>query len=282
MKATPTPTPADSRTAVVSTRAGVLGADPSTSARLIEVDTVPGRLPLIPGALGLTLADFGGVEGPATGRLPLPAHTDFTARLCAQGIGPDTRVFLYPREPAQLSAAARGWLTLRWAGVTDVRVFAEESGEELVPFAAELAAWFARASEHFGEHSADRETHFVARPELVADHARVASRERETVLTDARAPRAYGGEGEHIPGAVNFPSAALLDDDASRQGLLGRDEMIEQAYREHLGAAPGEQELLLSCGSGVAASLQALALAAVGVHAPVYVGSFSEWQKVHP
>jgi thiosulfate/3-mercaptopyruvate sulfurtransferase len=98
------------------------------------------------------------------------------------------------------------------------------------------------------------------------------------VLLDARAPERYAGEVEpmdpvagHIPGAVNAPTAANVDETGhflppadlrSRFSALG---------------VTTDTETAVYCGSGVTAAHEALALESAGLRATVYVGSWSEW-----
>ena len=106
---------------------------------------------------------------------------------------------------------------------------------------------------------------------------------RRGLLLDARAPERYRGEVEpldpragHIPGAVNAPYG---------ENLRGKDDPRFRAADElraryrGLGAENGS-EVVVSCGSGVTACHDALALELAGLGLPrLYVGSFSEWSR---
>ena len=103
-----------------------------------------------------------------------------------------------------------------------------------------------------------------ALPTLTADQATGVS------LLDARAPERFRGDVEpidpvagHIPGARNVPSTRLLDTD----GRFLADTQIA-GVSGPVGAY---------CGSGVTASVVVAALAAAGVDAALYPGSWSEW-----
>ena len=109
-----------------------------------------------------------------------------------------------------------------------------------------------------------------ALPTLTAEQVMAAG-----TLLDARAPERFRGDVEpidpvagHIPGARNMPSTGLLADDGSFLGdgdltrlFVGRRRIDAGAY----------------CGSGVTASVVVAALAAVGIDAALYPGSWSEW-----
>jgi thiosulfate/3-mercaptopyruvate sulfurtransferase len=107
-----------------------------------------------------------------------------------------------------------------------------------------------------------------ARPTLTAEQAADAD-----ILLDARAPERFRGDVEpvdpvagHIPGARNVPSTGLLTDDGR---FLPAGALIDR-----IGDADG-----VYCGSGVTASVVVAALAAVGVDAALYPGSWSEWSS---
>jgi thiosulfate/3-mercaptopyruvate sulfurtransferase len=105
------------------------------------------------------------------------------------------------------------------------------------------------------------------------------------LLLDARAPERFRGDVEpmdpaagHIPGAVNLPSTQVLAadgtvlPDAELHGLLAERGLAEGA------------EVGAYCGSGVTAAVAVAALAAAGVDAALFPGSWSEWASdpTHP
>src|SRR3546814_19781386 len=98
------------------------------------------------------------------------------------------------------------------------------------------------------------------------------------VLIDARAPERYRGEVEpvdpvagHIPGAVNVPTSANVDD----TGHFRSGHELAQTYAG-VGAVP-DTEVAVYCGSGVTAAPDVLAPELVGVSAALYPGSWSDW-----
>ena len=97
------------------------------------------------------------------------------------------------------------------------------------------------------------------------------------VLLDARPSLAYqgreGGPG-HIPGAV----AAPVFDDLTAEGTLRPADDLRCRYTE-FGVRTGDHTWPVAsyCGSGVAAALQVLHLATLGVQAALYPGSLSQW-----
>ena len=97
-------------------------------------------------------------------------------------------------------------------------------------------------------------------------------------LIDSRAAERYRGVVEpvdpkagHIPGAINLPTTENLSDDGV---FLGRTELAGRF--ESIGDDP-----VVSCGSGVTACHNALAMVIAGREMPdLYVGSFSEWSRL--
>ena len=220
----------------------------------------------VPGAYFVDLdTELAGPPGP--GRHPLPSATTVTAALRRAGVGPDTPVVVY--DAADSMAAARGWWIFRYFGVADVRVL--DGG---------LAAWRAAGGEVTTDVPADGAGIFTATPGnlplLDADGA--ASVAASGVLLDARAPERFAGEAEpmdpvagHIPGAVNAPTTANVDETGH---FLPATELRERF--EKLGVNESARTGVY-CGSGVTAAHEALALEIAALPATVYIGSWSEW-----
>lgn len=225
-------------------------------------------LPERPDVVRLGLDDFAGAHGPTTGRQPLPVHERLVATLEAAGITPSARLVVFAETEKDLGAAARAWVTLRWAGAHDVRflngVFADGVARALedLPVAA--------------AHAAAVSEPFRIDPAATIEGDVIAATP-PAHLVDARTSDAFSavdeaGRPEHIPGAVNLPSTTV-----SAGGAILPADQVRAAYEELLGTTPVGRDIALSCGSGIAASVQALALASIGVTAPVYIGSWSEW-----
>ena len=98
-------------------------------------------------------------------------------------------------------------------------------------------------------------------------------------MVDARSPERWRGEVEpldpvagRIPGSVNVPFTDNLD----AEGRF-RDAAALRTLYEAVGVQAGA-DAIASCGSGVTACHDALAIEAAGLGAPrVYVGSYSQW-----
>jgi thiosulfate/3-mercaptopyruvate sulfurtransferase len=98
------------------------------------------------------------------------------------------------------------------------------------------------------------------------------------LLLDARAEERYSGEVEpidpragHVPGAVSAPTADNLAED----GTFRPPAELRRRFSA-LGARPGA-EVGVYCGSGVTAAHEVAALAAAGIEAALWPGSWSQW-----
>ncbi len=216
------------------------------------------------------------------GRHPFPPSGEFAALLGRLGIGANTHVVVYDDGPG--SYAARLWYMLRVHGHARASVL--NGG---------LAAWQSAGGPLSTQEEAPQP---VAAPLVVVDRDRLLDRDqvkelllRQTakelagaLLLDARARPRYRGDLEpldarkgHIPGAVNAP---FEDNLRSAQDPRFRPPAELRALYEKLGVNSA-REVVVSCGSGVTACHDALALELGGFALPkLYVGSFSEWSRL--
>jgi thiosulfate/3-mercaptopyruvate sulfurtransferase len=224
----------------------------------------------LPGAIHLDIdTDLTAPSGP--GRHPLPEPAAFRARLEAVGIGDEHTVVAYDDLGGWV--ASRLWWMLDDLGHDAVAVL--DGG---------LGAWIAAGQQLTTAAPAwppaslslrDAWTRVVDRHALRASLGSVR-------LLDARAPARYRGEVEpidayagHIPTAVSAPTDENL---AAEQRFLSPEQLAAR-YRE-LGADGTRGPVVVSCGSGVAATHDALALRIAGLpDATLYPGSYSDWTQ---
>lgn len=210
-------------------------------------------------------------RGPASeGRHPLPTAAQFGSLLGRLGIGPTDQVVAYDDGSAAM-AAARFWWLLREFGHQRVAVL--DGG---------LAAWRSLGlptDTRVPVPVADYPGDFNASGYL--DTAGVLARLDEAPgwLLDARAPERFRGEVEpldpvagHIPGAVNRPFTDNLAD-----GRFLAPAVLRRQFEELLqGRQP--EDVVLSCGSGVTACHNLLAMEYAGLRgARIYPPSWSGW-----
>ena len=219
----------------------------------------------VPGAAYVDVGeDLSGRPGPR-GRHPLPDTDVFLAAMRRAGVRQGRPVVVYDDWAGR--AAARCWWLLRHHGHDDVQVL--DGG---------WSAWVAAQGEVETGPGRPRAT-----GDLVGAPGRMPvvdalSAMGVSVLLDARAPERFRGELEpvdpvagHVPGAVNVPTAANLDD----SGRFRSPEELREVYAA-VGATTGV-DVAAYCGSGVSACHDLLALEVAGVHGALYPGSWSEW-----
>ncbi|WP_183154804.1 sulfurtransferase [Streptomyces shenzhenensis] len=217
----------------------------------------------IPGAHYVSFeADLVGSRTGSSGNGPLPHAGGLQERLRTWGVDDGSTVVVHTRRnPA---VAARAWWVLRWAGVANVRWL--NGG---------LAAWRAIGGALDVDVPPPGAGTAVVRPGALPvlaaeDIGRLATSGH---LIDARAPEAYAGDARrtgtgHIPGAHSVPGGQNFAGDE----LLDVEE-LSALYAAHLDG----REIGVYCGSGVSATATVLALAALGVEAALYPGSWSAW-----
>jgi thiosulfate/3-mercaptopyruvate sulfurtransferase len=218
----------------------------------------------VPGAVYVDLdSALAGPPG-SRGRHPLPEVAVFEEAMRAAGVTGGRPVVVYDDWAGR--AAARCWWLLRWAGHRDVRVLD-----------GAWSSWTAGGHPVSTEHPTPERGDFTARPGQLAvlELPEVLAFAEANVLVDARSPERFRGEVEpvdpvagHIPGAVNVPTGANLDEDGR---FRSADELAE-VYR-----AAGDRPVAAYCGSGVTAAHDILAMAIAGIDAVLYPGSWSEW-----
>jgi thiosulfate/3-mercaptopyruvate sulfurtransferase len=225
----------------------------------------------IPGAIFFDIDEIADTKSSLPHMLPPPEK--FSSRMRSMGIGDGSRIVIY--DSAGLFSAARVWWTFRVMGVDDVSVL--DGG---------LPKWKAEGRPIESGQPIGRTTrHFTARRnlDLVRDVSDIKAllKDKSAEIVDARAPERFAGKtpeprpglrSGHIPGAHNLPYGKLLNPD----GTLKSASDLERLFAE--AGVDLSKPVVASCGSGVTASVLALALAQIGHRrAAVYDGSWSEW-----
>lgn len=219
----------------------------------------------LPGAVFLDLdEDLAAPPSPAGGRHPLPSPEAFAASLGRVGISFDEVVVAYDQGHGAF-AARLVWMC---------RVI----GQSATLLSGGLAGWDGELER--GEVSVEPVVRTpVAWPGVhLAQADELAAPAAGTLVIDARDPARYRGEHEpldarpgHIPGAVNLPFSANLDEDAR----VLAPSVLEERYRA-IGALDAD-DVVVYCGSGVTACHDLLVLESLGVTGRLYPGSWSSW-----
>jgi thiosulfate/3-mercaptopyruvate sulfurtransferase len=202
----------------------------------------------------------------------MPAADDLAARFAAKGIGADTRVVLYSRKSMQW--ATRIWWMLRAIGFDNAAVL--DGGFD---------KWSAE-----GRPTETTETRYPAatltakpRPGLFIgkDEIKAAIGDAGSCTINALAPDLHKGDNPRygrpgrIPGSVNVPVSEVVD----ASSLTFKAPTAVAATFAAVGADPSKR-ILLYCGGGIAATLDAFLLHQLGYRdIAVYDASMSEWAK---
>lgn len=225
----------------------------------------------IPGARFLHLdRDLAAPPTGKNGRHPLPEPQAFMRVLGAAGVDSSKQVIAYDAKMGVY--AARLWWMLRWLGHENVALldggYAKWAGEGRAVTAAVPLASPAR---------------FTGQPRALwidADKVMASIGQPGRVLVDARSPDRYRGENEtldpvggRIPGALN----RFFRDNLDANGCFKPAAELHRAFVTLLGNTPPDA-VVHSCGSGVSACHNLLAMEIAGLHgSKLYPGSWSEW-----
>ncbi|WP_313953301.1 sulfurtransferase [Accumulibacter sp.] len=225
----------------------------------------------LPGASFVHLdRDLSGPMNGSNGRHPLPDPQLLAGRLGALGVSRETQVVAYDDSGGMI--AGRLWWLLRWLGHDRVAVL--DGGVD---------RWLAQGGLLSTDLPEPAPTLLeptlrdwvVSTQEVLAD-----VHDGQSCLVDARSPDRFRGENEtldpvagHIPGARN----RFFRDNLDAEGCLRPAAELRREFLALLaGIAP--QQAVMSCGSGVTACHNLLAMEVAGLHgARLYAGSWSEW-----
>jgi thiosulfate/3-mercaptopyruvate sulfurtransferase len=224
----------------------------------------------IPGAVFFDIDAISDHGTPLPHMLPTPAAFATAVRRLGADIGSTVVVY----DTVGVFTAPRVWWSFRAMG--HARVFVLDGG--LKKWIAEghpvEAGW--REPEH-GEFKASPDPGLIADLEAV----RTALGSGAAQVVDARSANRFRGEAPepreglragHMPGARNVPWSGVVTSD----GVLAAPAQLMAAF-EAAGVDPAEA-IITTCGSGITASILALALARLGRDdVAVYDGSWSEW-----
>ncbi|TCM18781.1 thiosulfate/3-mercaptopyruvate sulfurtransferase [Novosphingobium sp. PhB165] len=204
------------------------------------------------------------------GRHPLPSRVAFAAYLRSVGLRQGQQVVACDSNGG--AWAARAWWLLRWMGHAPIAVL--DGGKQ---------AWTAAGLPlESGEPAPARLGDFVTGDPLVAaplsaDDVQANIEVGAAQVLDARDPSRFRGDPNpldpvagHVPGARN----RFFRDNLGPDGRFRAADELASEFAALLGGKPA----ILSCGSGVTACHNALAMAHAGLAgAQLYPGSWSEW-----
>lgn len=224
----------------------------------------------LPGAVFLDLANLADTTSPYPAMLPKPEK--FASRMQSLGLGDGSRIVLYDNAPHHTSARA-WWMLSQVFGAHNVAIL--DGG---------LTKWVAENRPTEKGKVALRHRHFTVWKEESAvrtlDQVKSLVETGAEQLIDARgAARFTGAELEtrpglasgHIPGSLNLPYDTLFNED----GTWKQGDALRAAFTA-AGVDP-EKPMVMTCGSGITASVLAFGAHLLGQTAAVYDGSWCEW-----
>lgn len=229
----------------------------------------------IPGAIFFDIEKNSDPNTDLPHMLPSPVH--FASLMRKLGLGDGQHIIIYDQQG--LMSAPRVWWSLRTMGHQHVSVL--NGG---------LPKWISeeRVVED-GPPVAQNERHFTARLnrnlvwsfDQVCEVVKDKMSSSNTQIVDTRPAKRFTGEIEeprpglkrgHMPGAINLPFTNLLEKNGTLKEIT--------ALKDDISAVGIDlnKPFVTSCGSGVTASLGALAFASAGNdQVAVYDGSWAEW-----
>ena len=225
----------------------------------------------IPGALFFDIDDL--VDEKSSLPHMLPSTIKFASRMKKMGVGDGMKIIVY--DSVGLFSAARVWWTFRAMGHKDVAVLngglkkwkAEGRPLEDGPPTARTARHFSPLQNNELIRELGDMKAYVAQHSMQIVDARPAGR------FEGKDPEPRPGlRSGHIPGSKNIPSTTVLNPDGT---LKAKAELA--AIFKAAGIDPA-RPVVTTCGSGVTASILALALSVIGQsNSAVYDGAWAEW-----
>src|SRR5690625_2132336 len=222
----------------------------------------------LPGAIYFDLKEHlsGQVEKHG-GSHPLPRIDDFAKTLGEHGIDQQTTVVVYDAGVGMY--AARAWWMIHYMGHQDVYILDGGFNE-----------WINKDYPVTNIVPAPEKKDFQAKPLNIAvhlDELKGKLADQSAILIDSRSRERYLGREEplyskagHIPGAVNY----FCEEVFTKEGLWKDSTELTK----HFSALKKSDEIIVSCGSGVSACPNIVALKMAGYeNVKLYPGSFSDW-----
>lgn len=216
----------------------------------------------------------------------LPTTSMFAAKMEELGITNEDQLLVYDESDGQFVASARVWWTFRVFGHNDVKVLA--GGLKNWPKGLQIQKTAADPKEHGLKFAVRKEPALVWSKYDMLDNLSptnsdqsqiVDARSRERFYAQVDEPRADIPRGS-IPDSMNVPFGSLFQTTHSEQGepmhVLKSPSELQRIFEQ--AGVDVTKKVVASCGSGVTASVVALALNELGhSRAAVYDGSWTEW-----
>jgi thiosulfate/3-mercaptopyruvate sulfurtransferase len=233
-------------------------------------DPQPETPAYIPGSLRF---DFDDVLCDHNTSLPhmMPSPEFFTEEMQKLGVNHDSAIVVYDK--INIYSSPRAWWMFKAFGHDQVAVLDGglpawiQAGYETTPTLATPTQRGDFASSPRGGLIVDSKTVLQA----LSDSAFSVIDARSAGRFKGQSPEPRPGlRGGHMPGAFNIPFADVLTD-----GKISSKSALQKIFEQHT-----DKKMIFSCGSGVSATVVALAAEQAGYNdLAIYDGSWSEWGR---
>ena len=223
----------------------------------------------IPGAVFMNLSELRDTDSDLPNTLP--SAEKFASRMQTLGLGDGSRIVLYDSSPWHTSA--RAWWLLRLFGAHNVAIL--DGG---------FAKWQAEGRETASGKETPRHRHFTTWADLKGvrdlDQMKANVESGAEQVLDARSAARFTGVEEdprpgtapgHIPGSKNLPQGAVFNADGTWKTGDALKAEFDKAGIDLM------KPIVMTCGSGITASVLAFGAHLLGNDAALYDGSWSEW-----
>jgi thiosulfate/3-mercaptopyruvate sulfurtransferase len=223
----------------------------------------------IPGAVFMNLSELRDTDSDLPNMLP--SAEKFANRMQTLGLGDGSRIVLYDSSPWH--TAARAWWMLRLFGAHNVAIL--DGG---------LPKWRAEGRETASGEAALLHGHVSISADLKSvrdlDQMKANVESGAEQVLDARSAARFTGAEEdpragtapgHIPGSKNLPQGAVFNADGTWKTGNALKAEFDKAGIDL------SKPLVMTCGSGITASVLAFGAHLLGNDAALYDGSWSEW-----
>ncbi len=202
------------------------------------------------------------------GNNPLQDKEVLKSFLESYGISNDTIVVIY--DEGDFNGPARMLFQLRNIGLENVYIL--NGGIEAYKLAGGQIETRVNSNEKIESGHINMKENEIETVDI--EYVKKKIEDEDSILIDARARERYLGENEpmypkagHIPTAKNYPTGLLFED-----GKFKDLSSLKDIFSDL-----NDKEIILSCGSGISACVDSLALRELGIDHKIYIGSFSDW-----
>lgn len=212
--------------------------------------------------------DLAGIPGEVGGHHPFPNKEEFQSKLRKMGITKDSDIIIY--DDGDNAASGRLWFLLKYFGLKNVKIV-NGGIKELINNGIEINN--IKTLEKDSDLVLEENNDLIASYEEIKEYANEPKDGQ--VLIDSRSHERYLGNIEpkykvagHIPHAINYD----FTENFNNKKIKSTKELEERFEK-----LKDKKDIIVSCGSGVTACSNIVALDEIDIPTRLYIGSYSEW-----